>query len=92
MRCFGTIARRLLPLLSPRCANHVEQNSWCSARDLDREGICECHFPETVEASRGAGVTVIVLGFILYEVTKIVTHAGDTTTSVPRTGEASRAL
>jgi hypothetical protein len=29
--------------------------------------------------------TVIVLGFILYEVTKIVTHAGDTTTSVPRT-------
>jgi hypothetical protein len=26
------------------------------------------------------------------EVTKIVTHAGDTTTSVPRTGEASRAL
>ena len=36
--------------------------------------------------------SVIVLGFILYEVTKIVTHAGDTTTSVPRTGEASRAL
>jgi hypothetical protein len=36
--------------------------------------------------------SVIVLGFILYEVTKIVTHAGDTTSSVPRTGEARRAL
>jgi hypothetical protein len=40
----------------------------------------------------GIIASVIVLGFILYEVTKIVTHAGDTTTSVPRTGEASRAL
>ena len=38
------------------------------------------------------GITaVIVLGFVVYEVTKIVTHAADTTTSVPRTGEASRA-
>jgi hypothetical protein len=36
--------------------------------------------------------SVIVLGFILYEVTKIVTHAVDTTTSVPRPGEVSRAL
>jgi hypothetical protein len=33
----------------------------------------------------GIIASVIVLGFILYEVTKIVTHAGDTTTSVPRT-------
>ncbi|MFZ2139301.1 MAG: hypothetical protein WAV78_20610 [Xanthobacteraceae bacterium] len=40
----------------------------------------------------GIIASVIVLGFILYEVTKIVTHAGDTTTSVPRPGEASRAL
>ena len=47
---------------SPSCANHVEQNSWYSARDLDREGICECHFPETVEASRGAGVTGVEVG------------------------------
>ena len=39
----------------------------------------------------GIIASVIVLGFILYEVTKIVTHAVDTTTSVPRTGEASRA-
>ena len=39
----------------------------------------------------GIIASVIVLGFILYEVTKIVTHAADTTTSVPRAGEASRA-
>ena len=39
----------------------------------------------------GIIASVIVLGFILYEVTQIVTHAVDTTTSVPRTGEASRA-
>ena len=37
----------------------------------------------------GIIASVIVLGFILYEVTKIVTHAVDTTTSVPRTGEAN---
>ena len=32
------------------------------ARDLDREGIGECHFPETVEAARGAGVTGVEVG------------------------------
>ena len=39
----------------------------------------------------GGIIAVIVLGFVVYEVTKIVTHAADTTTSVPRAGEASRA-
>ena len=53
--------------------------------------------PTRAAAWRGGAIvgaiiaSVIVLGFILYEVTKIVTHAVDTTTSVPRTGEASRA-
>jgi hypothetical protein len=37
--------------------NHIEENSLCCARDLDREGIGERHFPETVEAARGASVT-----------------------------------
>ena len=37
--------------------------------------------------------SVIVLGFVVYEVSKIVTHAGYATPSAPRTtGEASRAL
>ena len=40
----------------------VEQNSWCSAPDLDCESIGERHFLETVEASRGAGVTGIEVG------------------------------
>jgi hypothetical protein len=40
----------------------------------------------------GGIIAVIVLGFVVYEVTKIVTHAADTTTSVPGTGEASRVL
>ena len=40
----------------------------------------------------GIIASVIVLGFVLYEVTKIVTHAVNITTSVPRTGEVSRAL
>jgi hypothetical protein len=36
---------------------------------------------------------VIVLGFVVYEVSKIVTHAGYATPSTPRTTrEASRAL
>jgi hypothetical protein len=36
---------------------------------------------------------VIVLGFVVYEVSKIVTHAGYATPSAPRTTrEASRAL
>ena len=30
-------------------------------RDLDREGICERHFPEMVEAASGAGVTGVEL-------------------------------
>ena len=34
----------------------------CCARDLDREGIGERHFPETVEAARGAGVTGVEVG------------------------------
>jgi hypothetical protein len=36
---------------------------------------------------------VIVLGFVVYEVSKIVAHASNTATSAPRaTGEGSRAL
>jgi len=34
----------------------------CCARDLDREGIGERHFPETVEAASGAGVTGVKVG------------------------------
>ena len=40
----------------------------------------------------GGIIAVIVLGFVVYEVTKIVTHAADSTTSLPRTGEAGRVL
>jgi hypothetical protein len=32
------------------------------ASDLDREGIGERHFPETVKAARGAGVTGVEVG------------------------------
>jgi hypothetical protein len=42
--------------------NHIEQNSQCCARDLDREGIGERHFPETLEAAGGAGVTGVEVG------------------------------
>jgi len=31
-------------------------------RELDREGICERHFPETVESASGAGVTGVEVG------------------------------
>ena len=51
--CFGSITE---------LRNHIVQNSWCCARDLDREGIGERHFPETVEAARGAGVTGVKVG------------------------------
>jgi hypothetical protein len=57
-----------------------------------------CSAPTRATAWSGSAIiggiiaSVIVLGFILYEVTKIVTHAVDTTTSVPRTGPASRVL
>jgi hypothetical protein len=41
----------------------------------------------------GIVVIMIVLGFVAYEVTKLVGHAGDTTTSTPRTTrEVTRAL
>ena len=41
----------------------------------------------------GIVAVVIVLGFIVYEVSKIVAHASNTATSAPRaTGEGSRAL
>ena len=41
----------------------------------------------------GIIATVIVLGFVVYEVSKIVAHASNTATSAPRaTAEGSRAL
>jgi hypothetical protein len=33
----------------------------------------------------GGIIAMIVLSFVVYEVTKIVTHAADSTTSLPRT-------
>ena len=47
---------------SARASTDDGQNSQCCARDLDREGIGERHFLETVEAARGAGVTGVEVG------------------------------
>src|SRR5262245_61869093 len=47
--------------LPTSCAATLAELMGC-ARDLDREGIGERHFPETVEAARGAGVTGVEVG------------------------------
>jgi hypothetical protein len=55
------------------------------ARDLDREGIGECHFPETIEASRGAWFPALRLQSAVADVDLVralVSHSSQTVATI----------